>query len=291
MEVGAVGRGLGSALLVIGLGGALRAEEAPLVPPAKESIKVAFVLSPGAVVIDYSGPWEVFQDAAAPDPAEGKSAFELYTVAATTDPIRVSGGMKVVPDFSFDNAPTPKVIVIPAQSSKDPRMIAWIKKASAHADVTMSVCTGAFVLAETGLLNGKAATTHHQAYKRLAASYPTIQVQEGSRFVEAGGVASAGGLTSGIDLALRVVERYYGRKTAEDTAFYMEYQGKGWQDPKSNAAYIPVATVASATVDPVCGMEIGEKVQYASTHAGKTIHFCSQTCKEAFDQAPGQYVK
>ena len=94
----------------------------------------------------------------------------------------------------------------------------------------MSVCTGAFQLAKAGLLKGKPATTHHDFTDRLAASFPDVQVRRGLRFVESSPrLATAGGLSSGIDLALRVVERYYGRETAAKTAAYMEYQGEGWR--------------------------------------------------------------
>ncbi len=92
----------------------------------------------------------------------------------------------------------------------------------------MSVCTGAFQLAEAGLLSGKSATTHHDFTDRLAKRFPDIEVERGLRFVEHEKISTAGGLTSGIDLALRTVERYFGREIAEKTATYMEYQSKGW---------------------------------------------------------------
>jgi len=93
--------------------------------------------------------------------------------------------MKIVPNFSFETAPAPKIIVIPAQDEPS--------EATQSTDVTMSVCTGAFVLAKTGLLSGKPATTHHNAYADLAMQFPDIQVKRGARFVEAGNLASAGG--------------------------------------------------------------------------------------------------
>ena len=96
----------------------------------------------------------------------------------------------------------------------------------------MSVCTGAFVLGQAGLLAGKRATTHHDFHDRFAAQFPDVTLERGLRFVEsAPNLATAGGLTSGIDLALRVVERYFGRDVAQRTAAYMEYQGKGWLIP------------------------------------------------------------
>src|SRR2546428_3499188 len=147
------------------------------------------------------------------------------------------GGMKIVPDYTFANAPAPKVIVIPAQSESSAAMLEWIRKASKNTDVTMSVCTGAFVLAKTGLLDGKSATTFHGAFGPFAMRFPKIDLKRGARFVENGNLATAGGLSSGIDLALRVVERYYGREVAAKTAYTMAYQGQGWMDADSNQLY------------------------------------------------------
>src|SRR6266566_5954344 len=131
-------------------------------PPAQGSIPVAFLVSEGAVVIDFCGPWEVFQDVNIPGRQD--HPFRLYTVAESTAPIHASGGMQIVPDYTLRNAPAPKVIVIPAQSDPSEAMLEWIRKATTNTDVTMSVCTGAFVLAKTGLLSGKAATTFHTAF-------------------------------------------------------------------------------------------------------------------------------
>ena len=149
-------------------------------------------------------------------------------MSGTTEVIQAAGGMKIVPNYSFANAPAPKVIVRPAQDGSDEEMLEWIRKSSKTADLTMSVCTGAFVLAQTGLLSGKAATTHHGGGNRpLAVDFPDIHVKRGARFVEDGNLATAGGLSSGIDLALRVVERDFGQKVATKTADQMEYQGQG----------------------------------------------------------------
>jgi transcriptional regulator GlxA family with amidase domain len=108
---------------------------------------------------------------------------------------------------------------------------AQIRASSKQTDVVMSVCTGAFLLAATGLLDGHPATTHHSFYSQFATTFPEVQLQRGKRFVEGDGIATAGGLTSGIDLALRVVERYFGRDVAERTADLMEYHSDGWRDP------------------------------------------------------------
>lgn len=202
-----------------------------LTPPATGPIPVAVAISDGVTVIDFSGPWEVFQDVTVPNRGKGgedESPFRLYTVSEKTEPLRGSAGLQLVPDYTFENAPQPKVIVVPAQRGSQ-ALHDWLRKASPATDVTMSVCTGAFQLARAGLLSGQSATTHHDFLDRLAKQFPDINVKRGLRFVEANNrISTAGGLSSGIDLALRVVDRYFGREVAQQTAFYMEYQSKGW---------------------------------------------------------------
>ena len=208
---------------------ALAAGKNQLTPPAKGKIPVAFVLGQGPVIIDFCGPWSVFEGVhvvSRGTTMDEMMPFELYTVSDRKEVVS-SGGMKITPNRLLSDAGQPKVIVLPAHQASEEE-IAWIKKAAAEADVVMSVCTGTFVLARTGLLKGQEATTHHGAYDRLAEQYPDITVKRGLRFVEGPKISSGGGLTCGIDLALRVVERYFGRSVAEETADYMEYQGKGW---------------------------------------------------------------
>jgi YHS domain-containing protein/putative intracellular protease/amidase len=265
------------------------AKENPLKPPAQGSIDVAFLISEGAVMIDFSGPWEVFQDVMVPGSME--HPFRLYTVAETTKPIHASGGMQIVPDYSIKSAPAPKVIVIPAQSEPSAAVLEWIRQSTKNTDVTMSVCTGAFVLAKSGLLSGKSAITHHTAFTVFAMEFPNIQLKRGARFVENGNLATAGGLSSGIDLALRVVERYYGREVAEKTAYQMEYQGQGWMNPDSNQVYAsaPVST-ADHPLCPVCGMDVDPKTAPKSVFKGKTYYFCSDDDKKTFDAAPDKFA-
>ncbi|WP_338761445.1 DJ-1/PfpI family protein [Massilia sp. METH4] len=261
----------------------------PLRPPAEGPIPVAFVLSAGAVVIDFAGPWEVFDNASVPGRGEGP-AFQLYTVAETLAPIRASGGMTVVPDFTFDTAPAARVVVIPAQGPPTEALLGWIRKAARTADLTMSVCTGAFVLAKTGLLAGRSATTHHGSYSTFAMQFPDISLRRGARFVETGNLASSGGLSSGIDLALRVVERYFGRAVALNTADALEYQGQGWLDPDANRAYAkPRRLAAAQALCPVCEMVVDKAGAPASAWRGRTYHFCMTDHKKVFDANPGAF--
>jgi putative intracellular protease/amidase/YHS domain-containing protein len=261
----------------------------PLKPPAQGSIPVAFLISEGAQMIDFTGPWEVFQDVVIPGRAD--QPFRLYTVSESTSPIHASGGMKIVPDYTFENAPEPKVIVIPAQSKPSEATLEWLRKSTKTTDVTMSVCTGAFVLAKTGLLSGKAATTYHGAFVRFADQFPEVHLKRGARFVEDGNLATAGGLSSGIDLALHLVERYFGREVAQKTAYDMEYQGLGWMNPDSNQVYAatPVST-AEHPLCPVCGMDVDPATAPKSVFKGATYYFCSDDDKKTFDAAPDRFV-
>lgn len=195
-----------------------------LTAPASGSIPVAMLISEGLNVIDFSGPWGVFESVSLPSSSQ---PFRLFTVAEKPGLVISGSGLKLMPDYTFANVPEVKVVVIPAQGGSD-AMREWLRKIVPTADVTMSVCTGAFHLAKAGLLAGKAATTHHEFLDKLERQFPDIQVKRGVRFVESEKISTAGGLTSGTDLALRVVERYFGRDVAQTTANYMEYQSKGW---------------------------------------------------------------
>jgi putative intracellular protease/amidase/YHS domain-containing protein len=250
----------------------------PVPPDGK--IPVAFVLGKNAEVLDFCGPLEVFAQAFTRD---GKPLFAPYMVAAALEPVTVGGGMKVVPDHTFQTAPAPKIIVIPAMAldAATPEMIEWVRKASKSTDVTMSVCNGAFVLAKTGLLSGKHATAHHGGYLRFAVMYPDVRLKRGARFVEDGNVASAGGVSSGIDLALRVVERYVGGEIAGQVADAIEHQGKGWLNPDSNETYAKMPVLDdSHPLCPLCLMVADRSIK--SDYKGKTYYFCSEGEKEFF---------
>jgi transcriptional regulator GlxA family with amidase domain len=194
-----------------------------LKPPDNEMIRVAFAISKGTTEIDYVGPEAVFETWYA-DPVTKKPTprFKLFTVSDTLD--AVDGR---VADFTFDTVPSPHIVVVPAQRGSA-ALIDWLRKVSLTADVTMSVCVGARHLALAGLLNGKKATSHHDAIDRLTKDFPEVQWVRGVRFVEGEKISTGGGLTAGIDLALHVVERYFGRAEALKVAEHLEYEGKGW---------------------------------------------------------------
>jgi transcriptional regulator GlxA family with amidase domain len=199
-----------------------------LKPPSDgKPITVAFVLTEGVTMIDFAGPWEVFQDAGGPD---GIDRFHLLTVGESKDPVHTSGGMTVIPDYAFVDSPPARIVVVPAQRGA-PGLADWLRRKDKETDVVMSVCTGAFQLGKAGLLDGKQATTHHNYYDDFQKNFPKATLVKGHRYVQSDEVIyTAGGLTSGIDLALHIVDEYFGRDVAQKTAEYMEYQGTSWEE-------------------------------------------------------------
>jgi transcriptional regulator GlxA family with amidase domain len=197
----------------------------------KEKVRVAFVISDGFDLIDFAGPWEVFQDVML---GSGKDdmdmPYELYTVSSSKGAVTSSGGARVTPQYTLDSAPRPDVIVIGAQSDSSEPLLAWLRSQHASQVTIMSVCVGARKLALAGLLDGKPATTHHEYLDGLQKAFPRVQWLASRRYVRSEErVYTAGGLTSGIDLALHLVAVRFGQDVAQKTADYMEYHGDGWK--------------------------------------------------------------
>jgi len=266
----------------------------PLTVPASGEIRAAFLLSADAEVIDYAGPWGVFEYVMVGE--DRRNPFKLCTVAASKSPVRTSFGMTVVPDYTFDNVPAPDVVVVPAMETEGlaPSNYQWLRATHKNAALTLSVCTGAFVLAGAGLLDGRKATTHHGALAMLSTMYPRVNVIRGVRYTEdeGGRIATSGGLTSGIDLAMRVVERYYGRDVATQTALNLEYQSTGWMHPESNSQFArrPVST-AQRPYCAVCEMAVDSKNPLISRYQGKTYYFCSEAHRKLFVSNPTPYLE
>jgi transcriptional regulator GlxA family with amidase domain len=206
---------------------------------APAPIDVAVVLAGYNTLIDFAGPWEILSSS---------GRFNVYSVAASRNPVicddgrsldtrRPISGLTVVPDFTFDDAPQPRIIVVggqdegatPAGNAAKARKLDWLRRASSQAELTASVCVGAFVLADAGLLDGHSATTNRNAYDAFQRAYPRVKLVRGVRFVESGPVATATGLTAGIDLALRITQRFCGDAVAEKMAVYEEWPGKDWR--------------------------------------------------------------
>jgi putative intracellular protease/amidase len=191
-------------------------------PPPK---KVAILIFNDVAMIDYSGPYEVFSHA----------GYDVYAVAATKHSIRSEEGLEVVPKYSFADAPQADIVVIPGGGYEAPgnsAAVAWIKQQNAHDEHTMSVCNGAFTLANAGLLDGLSATTTAGNILRMKRTYPQIKVVNDQRVVDNGKILTTAGLSAGIDGALHMVAVLDGEDAAQTIALMLEYN---WQP---NDAYV-----------------------------------------------------
>jgi transcriptional regulator GlxA family with amidase domain len=192
-----------------------------------EKKKVAILIYDGIYLLDFCGPLEIFNDTMLDDTT---FLFEVYTVAPFNSGIKAHTNTVIIPTYSIDDCPQPDILVIPGGNinlSKNNKKIGdWIKETSSKSEITMSVCTGAFILADLGLLDGLDAITWYGAASRLQKLYPKIKVQAGKRYTDNGKIITTAGVSAGIDGALYLVGRLYGKETAIKTAKYIEYDYK-----------------------------------------------------------------
>jgi transcriptional regulator GlxA family with amidase domain len=197
-----------------------------------DKIKAGIFIFDGVEVLDFAGPFEVFSRTRLRPGTESRRSddsapFEVFTIAATRDPVRATGGLQVVPHHDFASAPHVDLLVIPGGFGTRPLLedtatLDWIRRTAAAARTVTSVCTGSLLLARAGLLAGRRATTHWGALDLLAGIDPTVTVDREARVVTDGIVSSAG-VAAGIDMAFAVVEQICGRAVADETARYIEY--------------------------------------------------------------------
>jgi putative intracellular protease/amidase len=218
---------------------ASRAEEAR--PWARRS--VAIVVYDQVEILDFAGPLEVFS-------AAGNGAFRVFTVAPSHAQVLSQGVLKVQPDYSVEDSPAPDILVLPGGNSRSftrsKAGMEWVRKVTAKNELSMSVCSGAFILAGLGLLDGRPATTHWGAIDGLRGGFPRVQVKTGVRFVDSGRIITTAGVSAGIDGALHVVQRLLGDDDAWETARYMQYDA--WEPQVSGALPAPAKEALRALV-------------------------------------------
>ncbi|NHZ33421.1 DJ-1/PfpI family protein [Massilia rubra] len=182
-------------------------------------------------VLDFAGPYEVFTCAtrmAAKLAPDGEAPFRVRTIGATTAMLRARAGLSVLPEADFAGAGDIDVLIVPGgvvtNELAKPDVIAWIAATAGKSELTASVCTGAILLAQAGLLDGQEATTHWADVEELRASFPLVRVREQRRWIDNGAIVTSGGISAGIDMSLHLVERLAGRELALRTAHLMEYE-------------------------------------------------------------------
>jgi transcriptional regulator GlxA family with amidase domain len=186
---------------------------------------IAVALFEGAEELDFAGPWEVLAAWARQWPDDG---IEVFTVAATAEPVACAKGMRVVPDHTWETAPAIDVLVYPGgvgsrRELNDPEVLERLRRLRERETLMTSVCTGALVFASAGLLRDRPATTWWGALETLAELDPTIDVRPDERFVDSGEVVTAAGVSAGIDMALHLVARLHSVERARDVRRYIQY--------------------------------------------------------------------
>ena len=186
-------------------------------------------------VLDFAGPFEVLSTAQrlhsikCGDPAD--RLFEVVTIAEKPAAIIARGGLKVIPTHRIEYHPHLDVLFVPggvvAAEMNKKNVLSWISTTSERADITASVCTGAFLLAQAGLLDGMEVTTHWEDIEELRLSFPELSVKENTRWVDNGHIITSAGVSAGIDMSLHLVSRLAGKEHAVKTARQMEYDWHG----------------------------------------------------------------
>jgi transcriptional regulator GlxA family with amidase domain len=189
---------------------------------------VAILIFNDVELMDFCGPYEVFSITGRRD---GSNPFNVYSVAEKPGPVTTSNNVSINPHHDFLNCPVPDIIIIPggAGSRKEmdnPAVIDWVKGCAGKAELVLSVCTGALILAKAGLLEGLSATTHHNAFKLLREIAPNTNVHEDKRLVDNGRIILSAGISAGIDMSFHVVSKLVGEKYAVEAAYHMEYDWK-----------------------------------------------------------------
>jgi len=192
--------------------------------------RVGILIFPEVEVLDFCGPYEVFSVTRLNEERrrEEPSPFEVVLVAEGEAPVMATGGLRVIPDYTLAGCPRLDILVVPGgwgtrKEISNDRLLAWIAERGRQVETLTSVCTGAMLLGRAGLLDGRQATTHWRSLEWMRKSFPAVTVEDALHVVEDGHVITSAGISAGIDMALRVVARYYGEGVARATARHMEY--------------------------------------------------------------------
>ena len=195
---------------------------------------VAIFLFDEVEVLDFAGPYEVFSVAGLRTLPQ--KPFDVFTVAEKPS-IVARNGLKVTTDYTFENMPKADIVLLPGgggytadgiafgsrREMNNPVVLEWVKKQATQVELLLSVCTGALILGQAGLLNGLKATTHFMALDSLRAISAEIEVVEKVRYVDNGTVILSAGVSAGIDMSYYVVSKLLGAEIATEAARYAQY--------------------------------------------------------------------
>ncbi len=188
---------------------------------------VAILIFDDVELLDFAGPFEVFSSVRNLT-GDHERLMNVFAVAESLTPVRCRNGLVVQPERTIDECPPVDVLVIPGGAGVRPalersNLVEWVRTRAQEAELTVSVCTGSFLLAQAGLLSGRPATTHWERINEMRERFPDVEIVEDERWVDTGEIITAAGVSAGIDVALHVVRRLYGADVARATALGIEY--------------------------------------------------------------------
>jgi transcriptional regulator GlxA family with amidase domain len=193
--------------------------------PQKQQ-QVGILLFNEVEVLDFAGPFEVFSLATTMDK---KKLFNVSTISETGQIVSARNGLKVMPDLKISDNYNFDILIVPGGYGaeeieiKNTALLNWIKAQAQTVSILASVCTGALLLAECGLLDNKRATTHWMDLDRLEKDYPNVSVVRGVKYVDEGNIITAGGISAGINMSFHILKKLHGAEIARYTAKRMEY--------------------------------------------------------------------
>lgn len=195
-----------------------------------KTLHVGILVFPDVEVLDFAGPFEVFSVAsriAVRRPEFPEPPFKVSIIGADGGKVLARHGLGIHPHYGFADAPDVDVLIVPGgvvtQPMHDNRTLEWVRGSARTAALTASVCTGAFILAKIGMLDGLPVTTHWEDIPDLRAAFPKLTVVESVPYVDKGNIVTSAGISAGIGMSLHLVGRILGEDMARATARQMEY--------------------------------------------------------------------
>ncbi len=176
-------------------------------------------------VLDFAGPFEVFS---VTSELNKYKLLKVFTISQDGKLITAVNGLKVLPDYSFDNHPKIDVLIIPGGIGTKKEIcnndvLSWVADNYKEFKITFSICSGARILGKLGLLDGLESTTHHEVIPHLKEIAPKTIINEKARYIDNGRIMTSGGISAGIDLSLHIIEKLFGNDIKDNTIKYMEY--------------------------------------------------------------------
>jgi len=263
-------------------------------------MRIAVLTVPSVQMLDVAGPMDVFSEANTllRDPR----AYELRIVALSAEPVIALNGTRFLPDMTIDSSLEgfDTLVIAGTPGIRDyethPQLIEWIAREAPHVRRIASVCTGAFILAHAGLLNGRRATTHWNSAARLAQTFPEVKVEANTIYVKDGPVYSSAGVTASMDLALALVEEDHGRsialRVAKQLILFLKRPGGQSQFSvhlETQVAEIgPIRDIHEWILENISG---DLSIEALASRAGMSSRNFARLFKRETDMTPGDYVE